>query len=434
MESIAQRCDFSTGERIDGKYHVKEVLGEGAFGKVFKVKDQAGQFFALKLLRLWEVHPEIRQQLVARFDMEYETGRIKSNYLVHSVDHGSVKGNPYIVMEYCSNGDLTQYINKEKSDFVKIGRETLYGLRDLHSNGKVHRDLKPENVLIRADGTAVLTDFGISGDRNNRMTRQNMMGKPTQIFGTYAYMPPEQMQPQKRDATVLPTTDIFSFGVMMFQLITGKLPFGQLEKEDHLVIYIKNGREGKWDEQRLSSSTKGTLFTPVIQGCLKPDYKQRLQSVDDVLELMPDHAKRPSYPNKPLDTATIKNGLLLRVMQGEEYGKIYRLNTFLHHHCSVITVGRKDISAQNTISIAENQTTYISRKHCTLEMDDATKQWYIRDGQWDGGKNSIAGSPQWRYSVNGTFVNSTEVPFEGMPISPGDIISIGDVKLRVEGY
>lgn len=111
-------------------------------------------------------------------------------------------------------------------DWVKIAHQVLYGLRALHQCGKVHRDLKPENVLLNKSGTAVLTDFGISGDRNKRMTERNILGKPRQIFGTYAYMPPEQVKRNRGDATVLPTTDIFSFGVMMYQLLTGgNLPF-----------------------------------------------------------------------------------------------------------------------------------------------------------------------------------------------------------------
>ena len=429
MNDIAQRCDFRPDDQIDAKYLVMKVIGEGSFGKVFKVKDRAGQDYALKLLKLWEIPPEIRQQLVERFDMEYETGRIDSQYLVHSINHGFVKGNPYIVMEYCANGDLMQWASHTKLDLVKIGRETLFGLRDLHRCGKVHRDLKPENVLIRKDGSAVLTDFGISGDRNKRMTERNILGKPAQIFGTYAYMPPEQVQPKNRDTTVLPTTDIFSFGVMMYQLITDKLPFGALKDENDLAIYIRNGQDGKWDRQKLTTSSKGSLFFPVIEGCLVPNYKQRFQSVDAVLERMPERNPEPVYPNDFQMHLNVRNGLLLRIMQGEEFGKVYQLNALLHNGRRVITVGRHDANVQNTLSIVENQSSYISRKHCTLEFDMFTKQWYIRDGQWE--RSSIG---NWKQSMNGTFVNSTEVSAQGMLVCPGDIISIGDVKLRVEGY
>ena len=431
MNDNARRCDFHPHDMIDEKYHVEIELGEGAFGKVFKVKDCADQVHALKLLKLWEIQPDIRQQLVVRFDMEYETGKIDSYYLIRSTDHGLVQGNPYMVMEYFANGDLKKWMNRTKPDWIKTGKEILFGLKDLHRCGKVHRDLKPANVLIRDDGSASLTDFGISGDRNKRMTERNVWGVPKQILGTYPYMPPEQVQPEK-DATVLPTTDIFSFGVMMYELITGKFPFGKIENLIDLEIYKKNGREGNWDRKILTGSGIGKSFAPVIEGCLKPDYKKRLQSVDDVLKLMPRGAEDVVYRPyaKPVQMI-VKNGILLRIMQGEEYGRIYQLNALLHDGCRLITMGRNDTDVRNVIAIVEKQSSYISRKHCTLEMDEATRQWYIRDGQWT--EKNIHGR-NWIHSLNGTFVNSSEVAFDGMPIRPGDIISIGDVKLRVEGY
>lgn len=431
MNNNAQKCDFCIDDVIDGQYHVEKVLGEGAFGKVFKVKNCTGQVYALKMMRLWEIQQDVRQQLVARFDMEYETGRINSHYLVRTVNHGLVKGNPYIVMEYFANGDLKQWMKRMKPDLIKIGKETLYGLKDLHCCGKVHRDLKPANVLIREDRAVALTDFGIAGDRNKRMTERNIKGVPQQIIGTYPYMPPEQLQP-KEDATVLPTTDIFSFGVMMFELITGQLPFGRLENLSDLETYKKNVCDGKWDRKRLAESGTGALFASVIEGCLKSNYKRRLQSVDDVLKLMPQGAEDVTYKSyMPPVQMIAENGLLLRIMQGEEYGKVYQLNSIVCGGRRYVTVGRLDADVQNTLSIVENQSAYISRRHCTLEMDIDTGQWHIRDGQWTGKKLDVN---NWIQSKNGTFVNSSEVSVEGMLIRPGDIISIGDVKLRVEGY
>jgi len=431
MGNIADRCDFHIGNIINNRYYVEKHLGEGSFGKVFKVKDeQTKETYALKLLKLWEIPSEIRQQLSDRFDMEFETGKINSNYLVHSFSHGLVNGNPFIIMEFCPGGDLNQIMDNQKHNLKKIAREVLYGLRDLHRQGKVHRDLKPENVLIKQDGIAALTDFGISGDRNKRMTERNLWGKPTQIFGTYAYMPPEQVSRDK-DATVLPTTDIFSFGVLMYQLITNELPFGQLNNERDLIIYLKNGREGKWNKSVLDNTPDGKLFMQVISGCLNPNFRLRLQTVDSVLSILPHddyNIYQPAVNANPIQMKVIK-GLQLHIMQGEEYGKVIKLNDLIQNRSKIITMGRRDIDTNNAIPIIEQHSSYISRKHCTLEFDDETNQWYIRDGQWD--KTSRKG---WKCSLNGTYVNSTEVSSSGMIIKPGDIISIGDVKLRVEGY
>ena len=426
---MVERCAFNTGDRIDNRYTVTKSLGEGAFGMVFKVADSHGKEYALKVLKLWEVHPEIRQQLADRFEMEYQTGQISSPYLVHSVGHGTIKGNPYILMEFCPKGDLGNA--PSNTDWNLVGQQILLGLKALHRCGKVHRDLKPENVLVKADGTAALTDFGISGDRNKRMTERNILGKPMQIFGTYAYMPPEQVNPQK-DATVLPTTDIFSFGVMMYQLITGNLPFGTLRDENELVLYLKAGKEGRWNRSALSMSHYGTMYLPVIEGCLQPDFHKRLQSVDEVLALLPPtdmHSPQGYTSNDDLITPSVIRGLLLRVMQGEEYGRTYDISALGKLNHGLLTMGRNDRSTFNTLPICENQSQYISRKHCTIEYDNTSGNWFIRDGQWD--RNYAGG---WKTSLNGTFVNAKEVTPNGYFLAIGDIISIGDTKLRVEAY
>lgn len=428
MPQVAQRCSLSIGDNIDGRYSVTKVLGEGSFGKVYSVKDHYENQYALKLLKLWEVPPEIRESLIARFDMEFETARIDSDYLVHSISHGFLEGNPYIVMEFCPGGDLLNLYAEGSVDNTKVAKHVLMGLKALHNKGKVHRDLKPENVLIKSNGDFALTDFGISGDRNKRMTERNIVGKPKQIFGTYAYMPPEQLNPRK-DATVLPTTDIFSFGVMMFQLLTGELPFGPLDSERDLVPYLKHGKRGEWNQNLLNSTKKGREWYDLIEGCLIPDFHNRLQTTDAVLQLVP-HEQRISVKDVKIDFQTkITNGVLLRVMQGEEHGRIYKLDDLLRGECSILSMGRKDEGVYNDIAISEEDSSYISRKHCTLELDYEIGSWIIRDGQWD--RNYTGG---WKRSTNGTYVNSKEVNVNGMVFSPGDIISIGDTKLRVEGY
>lgn len=423
---VPERCDFYPGDMLDGKFKVERSLGEGSFGTVFKARDNRNRSCAIKLLKLWAVPPEVCKNLRDRFTMEFETGRIKCDYLVHSYSYGEVKGNPYIHMEFCPNGDLRSYLERNDADYIRIGRQILYGLSALHACGKVHRDLKPENVLVRADGTAVLTDFGISGDQNKRMTERGFMGKPQQIFGTYPYMPPEQVNPPRGgQATVLPTTDIFSFGVMMYELMVGKLPFGELN-EATLAKYLYNGKNGIWDRAPLDKVLNSGLWKKIIEGCLCPDFKQRIQTADLIIKMLPED-KADMDRSFIEDSSIMKapNGYLLRIMQGEEYGQVYYLDNLLRGRY-LLTMGRNDTDTVNMIPIKETYSRYISRHHCTLEKDDVTGEWFIRDGQWLDGR--------WKESLNGTYVNSTEVDKHGIPFHLGDIISIGDVKMRVEGY
>lgn len=431
IPTMANRCAFTNGDIIDGRFQVQRKLGEGAFGSVYSVLDnRTGKEQALKLLKLWEVPENIRRPLIERFDMEFQTGLIDSEYLVHTLEKGIVEGNPYIVMEYCRRGDLISVSQKQNVNLSLVAVHTLAGLDALHKQGKVHRDLKPENVLLKDNGNFALTDFGISGDRNKRMTERNLLGNPKQIFGTYAYMPPEQLNP-KKDATVLPTTDIFSFGVMMFQLLTGELPFGRLDSDMDLASYIKNIKAGYWNSRLISSLPNGNEWSDLLNGCLHPDYKMRFQNATNVLEYVPrkDSIQIVIDKEDPGYETRIKRGVLLRIMQGDDYGRIFYLDDLLRGESSILTMGRDDIGVHNDINIVENSSTYVSRRHCTLELDYNLGSWVIRDGQWS--QHDTRG---WKRSTNGTYVNSTEASIDGLAFGPGDIISIGDTKLRAEAY
>ena len=418
---VPRRAECKSGDIIGGKYRVEKVLGEGAFGCVYKVADSANTVWALKLLRLWDVPADIRQQLVDRFEMEFQTGHISSRNLVHSVDYGYQNGNPFIVMEFCNGGDLSSKIADTNADMVRYAKDVLNGLRDLHREGKVHRDLKPENVLLKSDGTAALTDFGISGDRNKRMTERNIFGKPYQIFGTYAYMPPEQVNRGK--ATVLPTTDIFSFGVVLYQLLTGVLPFGKLDDQNDLVRYQKRGAAGDWDRESLRRAHNGEKWEPLLDGCLKPNYKDRLQSVDDVLKLVPGDIPTEAirYEQEVHRPSSHRNQL--RIMQGMEFGKVYDIDDIISkNNHPLITIGRDEF---NIIQLQEYDEPYISRRHFTMERS-VNGRWIVRDGQWSAEERC------WKQSLNGTFVNSTEVTMSGVFVENGDIISAGEIKLKFE--
>lgn len=434
---LADRCDFQPGDIVDGKYSVKKSLGEGSFGVVYLVEDlQSHQPRALKLLRLWEVPAEIRLSLKNRFKMEFETGQIACDNLVQSLHYGDVSGNPYIIMEFCPGGDLSPYLGKKDIDAIGICHDILKGLSALHQRGKVHRDLKPENVLFKQNTIAALTDFGIVGDSKHRMTHLGIFGRPDQIFGTYAYMPPEQANRARGGATVLPTTDVFSFGVLAYQLLTGQLPFGSLESQDELVDYLKRGKDGSWNSEALRNISDGDHWARLIGACLMPDFRSRLQSADEVLQLLPaanNERRRIMHFTSPnsndVSNAYIPkkgfHGFCLRVLQGEEFGRHYDLTSLVPRDRRILTLGR---SRSNLIYVKSDYSDYMSRRHCTIEADKSEKRWIVRDGQW------IASEHRWQPSQNGTYVNSRPVSSKGFYLKPGDIITAGDITLRFENY
>lgn len=421
MRHIVERCDLNTGDLIDGRYIVQKILGEGSFGKVYLVTNEMGQRYALKLLRLWDVPSEIRKPLVDRFEMEFKTGQIDCVNLVQSIDYGIISGNPYIVMEYCSGGDITSLIGTLSPRIPVVCQHILIGLHALHSMGKVHRDLKPENVLIKQTGEAALTDFGIAGDRNRRMTEKNIFGKPTQVFGTYAYMPPEQVNRSRGMATVLPTTDIFSFGVLAYQLLTDHLPFGELTDIAELPQYQKRGKQGDWDMYRLKQVPQAEQWIKVIAGCLRPKINERYQTAEEVLRNLPI-SYHIEVPVRQIYSPSQK-GVSLRILDGHDYGKEISLSDLYHKDKRLVRIGR---AVGNDLIVSENDSFYASRNHCTIENGGNESLWYIRDGQWD--KDLCV----WKPSTNGTYVNSRRIDANGLRLNPNDIITIGDVKIRIE--
>lgn len=426
---IAYRLDLKIGDLIDDKYTVINRIGDGSYGDVYKVKDIRGNEYALKILRLWEVSDELHTPLVAKFEKEYKTGRLTSEYLIHSMDFGTVEGNPYLLMEYCPSGDLSKTIGKDQSKLPRYAHDILEGLHILHSEGKVHRDLKPENVLIRNNGKAALTDFGVVGemDQSKRMSEVDWWKKrPKQVHGTPLYMAPEIADRKGGGVTYLPTVDIWSFGVMIYELLTGgSFPFADIEKieiED-LPGYQEKARNGEWNMKKLKSVPHGEDWFYIINRCLTPNYQDRYQSALEVLQDMKAMIGNLnlSHISERHSRSTLISTLV--VTQGDNLGTAYKLNHCQKSPGRMLRVGR---GKDNDIVLPEANSTYVSRFHFTLEKSKNGVFWVIKDGQWQKDKRC------WVTSTNGTYLNATPVTQEGFKVFTGDIITVGEYKIKVE--
>ena len=421
---IAERCEFHENERVDS-YIIKRQLGEGTFGVVYEVLDEkTKRIVALKLLKLWEVTQDTKNALIKRFEMEYETGKIKSDNLVHMFGYGQAKGNPYIIMDFCPNGDLRDKIRQREhlaiNQIDPLAAQILMGLKALHDNGICHRDLKPENVLLDKNFNARLTDFGIIGHANIQLTRVGFWsGKPEERFGTYAYMPPEQSDPRSRKETILPTIDIFAFGVVMFEFLSqGKLPFGELQNDKDLVSYRQRVTQGAFSDIRKYRPSTPQYWVQILAGCLDKDYKKRFESVAKVLEILTGE--------KQVDDEQYAAVMGLRVMQGEDYGREYNLNTLLGDADEgLLLLGRYNSDVRNDIALTETLSRYISRGHSTFEKSMDNHFWVIRDGQWSSQQRT------WLPSLNGTYLNGEDVDNSGKPVFLNDIITIGNTTLKL---
>lgn len=423
--NTVRKCDFRIHDWIDGKYKVERVLGHSKYDSKFKVVDKDGNQYMLKLLKLWLVDPARQAVMSARSESEISSCLIPSNYLTHIVSKGMVYGNPYLLIEFTPSKDLSRMSFLRGAELGDTLVNILYGLKDLHINGKVHCNLTAENVLITDDGRVLLTNYVVLGNRNQALS-EHMTSSSRQMPLSMAYIAPERYG-DTHNATILPSVDIFAFGVLTYQMLTGRLPFGTL---GNAVEYTNRVLDGNWNKGMLGHDA--LKWEPFFDRILSPDPSTRPKSVDEVLDILPiEHSVIYEKADGAHDfDKSAVNGTLLKVMQGDEFGKIYRLGELSSNGTRrILTIGREDASTFNVIPIKEATSTYISRRHCTIELDDQTGKLYVRDGQWDK-----EAKDNWVNSLNGTYLNSDEVSMDGREIHPGDIISIGDVKLRVEGY
>jgi serine/threonine-protein kinase len=195
-----------------GKYEVLEVVGRGGMGVVYKATDpQIGRFVAIKMITGGDLE---------RFYAEAKsTGNLQCPNIVTVHDLGDHEGNPYLVMEYLDGVSLESILASGRPmsllEKLRVMTDVCNGLSYAHQRNIIHRDIKPGNIMVLNDGATKIVDFGIARVGDRRMT------KTDQVIGSLHYMSPEQIQCRPLDGG----TDIFSTGVVLYQLLTGVLPF-----------------------------------------------------------------------------------------------------------------------------------------------------------------------------------------------------------------
>ena len=204
-----------------GKYEIRATLGRGAMGTVYEAWDPViARRVAIKTVTIPDAADTDAREQLARFQREAQAaGRLTHPNIVGLFDYGEVEDLAYIVMEYVDGKTLKSVLdNGERfalSDIVRLMDDLLAGLQFSHDHGVVHRDIKPANLILTAKGALKIADFGIARIESSNMTQAG------DILGTPAYMSPEQFKGE----TVDNRTDIYSCGVVLYQLLTGERPF-----------------------------------------------------------------------------------------------------------------------------------------------------------------------------------------------------------------
>jgi outer membrane protein assembly factor BamB len=264
-----------TGKQL-GKYQIVAPLGEGGMAAVYKAY-QAGidRFVALKILpRHFASDPEF----VGRFEQEARViAKLQHVYILPVHDYGEDDGYTYIVMPFVERGTLNDRLDDKPLPLLEIRRiisQVGDALHYAHSRGLVHRDIKPSNVLIDEQGNCLLTDFGIS----------KMVGgtaKFTQtgaIIGTPEYMSPEQILGEELDGR----SDIYSLGVVLYQLATGRAPY---RAETPPAVFVKHLHDPLPPPSTYNSNIPPAL-EKVILKALARDREDRYKTAKDMVQAL----------------------------------------------------------------------------------------------------------------------------------------------------
>ncbi len=225
---------FNTGHILSERYEIMNSIGEGGMANVYLAFDMILQRnVAIKVLRGDLSGDEL---FVKRFRREaLASTSLNHPNIVQIYDVGDEDGKYYIVMEYVEGITLKQLLLKRKrlniSEVVDISKQIIKGLEHAHSKHIVHRDIKPHNILVQRDGTVKITDFGIAVTLNETILTQT-----NSILGSVHYLPPEQINGNVADIK----SDIYSTGVLMYEMITGELPFTGDSAVTIALMHVKN--------------------------------------------------------------------------------------------------------------------------------------------------------------------------------------------------
>ncbi|NIN92642.1 protein kinase [bacterium] len=264
--------ELTRGTTLAGRYEIIEELGKGGMGRVYRVEDtKLKQEIALKLIK-----PEIAKdkKTIQRFRNELKLARnIRHKNVCGMFDLGEAEGAHFITMEYVRGEDLRSLIRRigqlPIGKSISIANQVCEGLAEAHRLGVVHRDLKSNNIMIDKEGNVRIMDFGIA----RSLEAKGITGAGVMI-GTPEYMSPEQVEGKEVDQR----SDIYSLGVILYEMMTGRVPF---EGDTPFTIGMKHKSEMPQNPKELNTQISDDL-NRVILRCMEKDKEKRYQSAAEV--------------------------------------------------------------------------------------------------------------------------------------------------------
>ena len=283
--------DNLIGKKLDGLYEVKELIGSGGMANVYKAvmlgrngPVPAGTVVAVKVLRQEYTHDP---ELVRRFKNESKAISLLNHPNIVKVYDVSVNDQlQHIVMEYVDGMTLREYLNERggkltSRETVHFISQILKALEHAHANGVVHRDIKPQNIMLLDNGQLRMMDFGIA--RISRAENQLLSGK---TMGSVHYISPEQAKGDETDCT----SDIYSVGVMMYEMLSGQLPF---DAEDAVEVAIKQISDQPKSLHEIAPQVPAALVE-ITEKAMAKLPQNRYASAREMLDALDTYVQNPS--------------------------------------------------------------------------------------------------------------------------------------------
>ena len=277
--------DNLIGKRLDGRYSIESLVGVGGMANVYRGTDlKTGNQIAVKVLKDEFLDNE---ELVRRFKNESKAISILSHPNIVKVYDVSVTDKlQYIIMEYVDGITLKEYLKQRGGaltwkETVHFATQILSALQHAHSKGIIHRDVKPQNIMLLADGSIKMMDFGIA--RFSRAQSQTVSDK---AIGSVHYISPEQAKGERTDAR----TDIYSVGVMLYEMLSGRLPF---DGDGAVSIAIMQISEKPKPLAEIAPQTPAGL-RQITEKAMEKDPDKRYQSAQEMLAAIEEFKRNPS--------------------------------------------------------------------------------------------------------------------------------------------
>ncbi|HXG71163.1 MAG TPA: protein kinase [Gemmatimonadaceae bacterium] len=274
---------FAAGTRI-GRYEIVSLVGAGGMGEVYRARDpQLGRDVAIKVLpAVFSSDPD----RLSRFEQEAQAaGALNHPNILSIHDVTTHAGSPCVVSELLEGETLRERLNEAalpSRKAIDFALQVAHGLAAAHEKGIVHRDIKPENLFITRDGRVKILDFGLAKLLEAAVESAAQTSLPTRrahtdpgaVMGTVGYMSPEQL----RGSPVDPRTDIFSFGAVLYEMLSGRRAFGGTSAADTISAILKE------DPPELSGTNKdiNAGVDRVVRRCLEKNREERFHSASDL--------------------------------------------------------------------------------------------------------------------------------------------------------